>query len=157
MTGRDRRRAALEAYLHRPSASNLDRLRATIERELVDRVALFSEQPAEIARAVDAAFAAFANVARSGTRVNWLTWLSATAMSVACGRREGACWFDDFTARFPGTLVERRALVLGVILTLDGRCQWAFLRRTLQRRVVGPALADRCRRNLLERLDLAAT
>ena len=156
MSTPDRRQAALDAYLRRPTAAHLDRLRATLEGELADRVGLFTEDPGAIARALDTALAAFAAAARPGARVNWLAWIAAAAMAAACPRPDGACWFDAVAARFRGKLAERRALVLGVILTLDGRCQWALLRARMRPKGPGPAVAARCRRNLLERIDLTS-
>lgn len=119
---------ALQDYLVASTEENLLRLRERIEPPLTERLAIISVNREALASAIDKAFVLFVAEASPAKRVNWLSWITARAMSLLLESEGGSAWVDRLAARIPvDSAVERRAVVFGAILALGGECQWLLL------------------------------
>jgi len=134
---------------NRPSA--VKRLRELMERVLIERLTILSVDRDFIDAAIEETFLSFAASVDCSVQVNWLAWITATAMSVLVEHTGNLSWLDKFSNRLAaGSLRERRALVFGSILALDGHCQWALLRAIPS--VLYRFLVGKCEAQLNERL-----
>jgi hypothetical protein len=92
----------------------------------------------------------FAKMVRDTDEVNWKAWIVAIALSLASERVSATTWLDGLARGLPGEAQERRALVILVILGLNGSCQWALLRGITRSWI--RALNWKCEGALKERL-----
>ena len=118
---------ALEDYLRNPSAYALLRLRVLIELPLIERLAILSVDRTLIAGALQLTWDLFRASASASLKVNWLVWITAHAMSFLVQAQGGSIWVDRVAGRISATPQDRRALVFGAILAMDGECQWVLL------------------------------
>jgi hypothetical protein len=121
---------ALHDYIARPSKTALANLRREIEPVLVARLTVLTSDRHAIREAIDEAFTRFAAAPVTRRSVNWLAWIVGMALAVLAERLPPCSWLDMVcdTATWVDDR-DRRPLVFGAILTLDGRCQWALLAR----------------------------
>jgi hypothetical protein len=125
-------------------------LQEKIRLVLVDRITVLTSDYWLITGIISDTMELFAKSLQDTDEVNWKAWIVAIALSLASERVSATEWLDSLAGELQGDAQQRRALVILVILGLDGRCQWAMLR----------AIADfwtrilhwNCERALKERL-----
>jgi hypothetical protein len=116
---------ALSEYMSAGSTGALLELRSLLEPLLIDRLTSVASAPARIYKAIDDTFELFVHEATPSSRRNWRMWFAMTAMSFAAEDTE---WIDAAGSGLPeGSKREKRAIIFGLILKLDGRCQWLLL------------------------------
>jgi hypothetical protein len=119
---------ALTACCTTNGASGISQLQELIQPLLTERLTVVSTDPLTIREAIDGTFALFAKTVCDAKHMNWLAWIAATALSLIAERVGAVSWLDGWLDGVPGRSVQsKRALVLGVILSLDGKCQWILL------------------------------
>lgn len=107
--------------------ASIANLRRVVSPLLTERLTVMPLNGIQIDSIIQDAMERFASSIRDIDEINWKAWLLAIALSLASERVGATRWLDTFTGRFSGAAWERRALVIMVILTLDGPCQWALL------------------------------
>jgi hypothetical protein len=125
-------------------------LQEKIRPVLVDRITVLTSDYWLITAIISDTMELFAKSLQDTDEVNWKAWIVAIALSLASERVSATEWLDSLAGGLQGDAQQRRALVILVILGLDGQCQWAMLQ----------AIADfwtrilhwNCERALKERL-----
>lgn len=131
-------------------------LRKAIFPVLTERLTALTRDNRLIQEIVDQTLDLLLQSVNQNDDVNWKSWIVATALSVASERVGATAWIDAFAAGFPlaGDALQKRAIVFGVILTLDGRCQWVLL-KGVNAPIAGLRLRDvhwNCEQDLKNRL-----
>ena len=133
----------------------VEELRTLIEPMLIARLTVLSVDRDVIRACLEGAFELFKlNVTHLD--INWLSWLTSNALGLLAERTGQVDWLDGLARPpLPGSPAERRALVIGAILTLDPQCQWRLL-RLIKQSWGFRVFSFSCQRQLVERLNLSA-
>jgi len=103
-------------------------LREKIRPLLTDRLTVLTCDYWLIDAIISDTMKVFAQSLRDTDDINWKAWIVAIALSLASERVSATGWLDSLAGTLPGDAQQKRALVILVILGLEGRCQWVLLR-----------------------------
>lgn len=132
--------------------AEVETLRTQAEPLLISRLTIVSTDPQVIRESIGQAFAMFSQGVFEWPSLNWRAWLVAAAFACLADRLNHTGWLDRHVpSSFLGSSIERHAALIGVILTLEGRCQWRLL-KCVSGRWLDEFRAKSCVNELKERL-----
>ena len=113
----------------RGAGADLQKLRELLELSLIARLSILSSDSSAVHAAIDCAFEALIYKCIELQSLNWQSWLVSTALADLAERLGKTSWLDRLLpSAFSGSLLDRRAALIGVVLTLGGTCQWRLLK-----------------------------